>query len=247
MTTSLVKGCSFGLPRVPFVNCCQFMYLVVSLLVLRAGFGIWLYQFLIIAYLFTLGELDRTASAAATCERCPYSMTGGASPSPIALAYMHVPPYRLSGDEGPHFRQPFCRPFLCYLRVLCPSCPFPGLSRCLLGLSHPSSGLSHRFLGISHRFPGRLSHSSPGHASHSLFCGDFCLWGLYPCFGVLVYPLSHRSLPPCSSPPLPLLTPSSSCPFSVAPSHVSDYLSLLVLCLLWALQGHSCPSGHYPF
>ena len=31
-----------------------FMYLVISLLVLRAGYGIWLYQFLIIAYLFTL-------------------------------------------------------------------------------------------------------------------------------------------------------------------------------------------------
>ena len=54
MTTCLGKSCSFGLPRVPFVNCCQFMYLVVFLLVLRAGCGIWLYQFLIIAYLFTL-------------------------------------------------------------------------------------------------------------------------------------------------------------------------------------------------
>ena len=54
MTTYLGKGCSFGLPRVPFVNCHQFMYLVISLLVLRAGCGIWLYQFLIIAYLFTL-------------------------------------------------------------------------------------------------------------------------------------------------------------------------------------------------
>ena len=32
--------CLFGLPRVPFVNCRQFMYLVVSLLVLRAGCGI---------------------------------------------------------------------------------------------------------------------------------------------------------------------------------------------------------------
>ena len=53
MTTCLEKSCSFGLPRVPFVNCCQFMYLVVSLLVLRAGCGIWLYQFLIIAYPFT--------------------------------------------------------------------------------------------------------------------------------------------------------------------------------------------------
>ena len=33
-------GCSFCLPRVPFVNCRQFMYLVISLLVLRAGYGI---------------------------------------------------------------------------------------------------------------------------------------------------------------------------------------------------------------
>ena len=53
MTTYLGKSCSFGFPRVPFVNCRQFMYLVISLLVLRAGCGIWLYQFLIIAYLFT--------------------------------------------------------------------------------------------------------------------------------------------------------------------------------------------------
>ena len=53
MTTCLGKSCSFGLPRVPFVNCCQFMYLVISLLVLRVGCGIWLYQFLIIAYLVT--------------------------------------------------------------------------------------------------------------------------------------------------------------------------------------------------
>ena len=44
----LGKSCSFGLPRAPFVNCCQlFLFLV-----LRAGSGIWLYQFLIIAYLF---------------------------------------------------------------------------------------------------------------------------------------------------------------------------------------------------
>ena len=53
MTTYLGKSCSFGFPRVPFVNCRQFMYLVISLLVLRAGCGIWLYQSLIIAYLFT--------------------------------------------------------------------------------------------------------------------------------------------------------------------------------------------------
>ena len=61
MTTYLGNSCSFGLLRVPFVNCRQFMYLVISLLVLRAGCGIWLYQFLIIAYHFTLpmcNELD---------------------------------------------------------------------------------------------------------------------------------------------------------------------------------------------
>ena len=60
MTTCLGKSCSSGLPRVPFVNCWQFMYLVLSLLVLRAGYGIWLYQFLIIAYLFTLHALRVT-------------------------------------------------------------------------------------------------------------------------------------------------------------------------------------------
>ena len=59
MTTYLRKSCSFCLPRVPFVNCRQFMYLVISLLVLRAGYGIWLYQFLIIAYLFTLLHLQQ--------------------------------------------------------------------------------------------------------------------------------------------------------------------------------------------
>ena len=36
----LGKSCSFGLPRVPFVNCRQFMYVVISLLVVRAGCGI---------------------------------------------------------------------------------------------------------------------------------------------------------------------------------------------------------------
>ena len=53
MTTCLEKSCSFGLPQVPFVNCCQFICLVISLLVLRAGCGIWLYRFLVTAYLFT--------------------------------------------------------------------------------------------------------------------------------------------------------------------------------------------------
>ena len=60
MTTYLGKSCSFCLPRVPFVDCRRFMCLVISLLVLRAGYGIWLYQFLIIAYLFTLISLFDT-------------------------------------------------------------------------------------------------------------------------------------------------------------------------------------------
>ena len=41
MITYLGKSCSFGLP---FVNCRQFMYLVISLLALRAGCGIWMFQ-----------------------------------------------------------------------------------------------------------------------------------------------------------------------------------------------------------
>ena len=39
MASYLGKSCSFGLPRVPFVNCGQFMYLVISLLVLGADMG----------------------------------------------------------------------------------------------------------------------------------------------------------------------------------------------------------------
>ena len=68
MTTYLWKSCSFGFPRVPFVNCRQFMYLVISLLVLRAGCGNWLYQFLIIAYLFTF---PMTLFTISLCTRKP--------------------------------------------------------------------------------------------------------------------------------------------------------------------------------
>ena len=39
MTTCLGKSCSLGLLRVPFLNCCQFMYLVISLLLFKSG--IW--------------------------------------------------------------------------------------------------------------------------------------------------------------------------------------------------------------
>ena len=83
MTTYLGKSCSFCLPRVPFVNCRQFMYLVISLLVLRAGYGIWLYQFLIIAYLFTFHTLCvRTAKALARLCGC------AGSPEPSLVAYV---------------------------------------------------------------------------------------------------------------------------------------------------------------
>ena len=75
MTTYNGKSCSFGLPRVPFVNCCQFMYLVISLLGLRAGCGIWLYQFLIIAYLFAFQyglckKYCKASNRLLGCEEC---------------------------------------------------------------------------------------------------------------------------------------------------------------------------------
>ena len=70
MTICLGKSYSFGLLRVPFVNCCQFMYLVISLLVLRTGCGIRLHQFLIIAYLFTLQRGDKGDPA----NYCPISI-----------------------------------------------------------------------------------------------------------------------------------------------------------------------------
>ena len=52
MDTCLGKSCSFGLLCVSFVNVYQSVC-VLSLLVLRVGCGIWLYYFLIIAFLFT--------------------------------------------------------------------------------------------------------------------------------------------------------------------------------------------------
>ena len=75
MTTYLGKGYSFGLPRVPFVNCRHFMYLVISLLALRAGCGIWLYQFLNIAYLFTLNRLPIWNSQ--NCSMFPLAFVAG--------------------------------------------------------------------------------------------------------------------------------------------------------------------------
>ena len=63
MTTCLGKSCSFGLPCVSFVNCCLFMYLVISLLVLRTGYGVRLYQFLIIAYFLLWTEYVNLGTA----------------------------------------------------------------------------------------------------------------------------------------------------------------------------------------
>ena len=40
MTTCVGKSFSFSLPRVPFVGCCQFVCLAVSLLVLGTGCGV---------------------------------------------------------------------------------------------------------------------------------------------------------------------------------------------------------------
>ena len=97
MTTYLGKSCSFCLPRVPFVNCRQFMYLVISLLVLRAGYGIWLYQFLIIAYLFTLGIAVCSVGALADALRSwkyPYDQScravrGSVRPTIVRTGYIY--------------------------------------------------------------------------------------------------------------------------------------------------------------
>ena len=57
MTTCLGKSCSFGLPRMPFVNCCQFMYLVIPFWFWRAGCGI-----LIIAFAGRMWDPDHCLS-----------------------------------------------------------------------------------------------------------------------------------------------------------------------------------------
>ena len=54
MTTYLGKSCSFGILCVSFVNLNQFECVFLSLLVVRVGCGLWLYKFMIIAFLFTL-------------------------------------------------------------------------------------------------------------------------------------------------------------------------------------------------
>ena len=88
MTTFLGKSCSFCLPRVPFVSCRRFVCLVISLLVLRAGYGIWLYQFLMIAYLFTL----QTTST---------QWTSFLSAAPMGPGFWSVFAVRSKGSQGP--------------------------------------------------------------------------------------------------------------------------------------------------
>ena len=113
MTTYLGKSCSFGLPRVPFVNCRQFMYLVISLLVLRAGCGIWLYQFLIIAYLFTLCNDWTQSVLLQTREREIRHMRS--HPSPAANTAGPCPRWIKSGRTPWHRKLPCTLPRYLYL------------------------------------------------------------------------------------------------------------------------------------
>ena len=93
MTTYLGKSCSFCLPRVPFVNCRQFMYLVISLLVLRAEYGIWLYQFLIIAYLFYFAKGIQNSNNRANEDGSVYAIDLSKAVflvNAIPLVFLHV-------------------------------------------------------------------------------------------------------------------------------------------------------------
>ena len=121
MTTCLGKSCSFGLPWVSFVNCCQFMYLVISLLVLRAGCGIWLYQFLIIAYLFTFHKAEHRLSWCKGCEWCCIfqylSWTDSIKPSLPFSNFVGSLYFRRNPLIGLFIRQAFswCGSFLVYV------------------------------------------------------------------------------------------------------------------------------------
>ena len=97
MTTYLGKSCSFGLLRVPFVNCRQSMYLVISLLVLRAGCGILLYQFLIIAYHFTYYFGSNLPVDIVLCRRVLRLLPGG---SASMFFYMLIFPFFILKSFG---------------------------------------------------------------------------------------------------------------------------------------------------
>ena len=106
MTTSLGKSCSFGLPCVPFVNCCKFMYWIISLLVLSVGCGIWLYQFLILAYLFILVLIHRDET---------YNMLGNTSNT---WATSWVTPFLPYASNSLHIRAVWSAPLLVASQVL---------------------------------------------------------------------------------------------------------------------------------
>ena len=101
MTTYFGKSCSFCLPRVPFVNCRLFMYLVISLLVLRAGYGIWLYQFLIIAYLFTLLNMshDKTNPTKWRCVQWKLGSDWASAQSSLSSQWVARNPSFLHADS----------------------------------------------------------------------------------------------------------------------------------------------------
>ena len=66
----LGNNCSLGLPYVLFLPC-LFVIIVFSVLVLRAGFGLWLPQFLIFAYsLLSVPKRLKPSQSSATLEIC---------------------------------------------------------------------------------------------------------------------------------------------------------------------------------
>ena len=71
----------------------EFMYLVVSLVVLRAGCGIWLYQFLIIAYIFTFQiDVFETCSKRLKWQEISVdikNLSPGGCP-PLSCGYIHL-------------------------------------------------------------------------------------------------------------------------------------------------------------
>ena len=86
---------------------CQFMYLVLSLLVLMTRYGIWLYQFLIIAYLFTSHTRRNTAWGPWLCiEIMHQSFVNSPAKSPVLRgpAESHSPALYKSKFLGVYLR-----------------------------------------------------------------------------------------------------------------------------------------------
>ena len=94
------SACAFGLPRVPFVNWYQFMYLVISLLVLRARYVNRLYQFLIIANLlyFVVRRLDSRILLLAISKISRPWLVSEAEQARLSLTWSQTPMF--SPDEA---------------------------------------------------------------------------------------------------------------------------------------------------